>query len=117
MIDSGVSATCGVLLADNSLECWGEDIAGQLNAPDGEFVSVSVGGYFACAITSASTLRCWGSGNAGQLIAPEGTYQKVSVGASHACALSTEGVVRCWGAGDQEDDPGFPNLGQSAPPR
>jgi alpha-tubulin suppressor-like RCC1 family protein len=74
-------------------------------------VSVSVGGAFACASTTAGAAKCWGSNFWGQLgngirgeedtpVDVEGLASgvaAVSVGWGHSCAEMTDGSVRCWG--------------------
>jgi alpha-tubulin suppressor-like RCC1 family protein len=78
--------------------------------------SVSVGGNFACGITSDGTGYCWGGGANGQrgdgslaltyspvplslTGLPAGTkWSSLSAGTTHACGITTDGVAYCWGS-------------------
>jgi alpha-tubulin suppressor-like RCC1 family protein len=61
------------LLADGSIECWGNDYHGQLG--DGPTFSTA------------------------SLVTVSGITQAIAVaaGGSHACALLRDGSVQCWG--------------------
>ncbi len=63
-----------VVLADNSMKCWGSNSYGQVGN---------------------------GSGGAGQTVsaptAVAGSFQAVGTGEEHTCALTTTGDVECWG--------------------
>ena len=51
--------SCGAR-TDASVECWGYDSAGQLDAPSGQFTTVVAGLTDSCAIRLDSTVACWG---------------------------------------------------------
>ena len=87
--------------------------AGQVDAPDGEFTTVSAGRFHTCAIRENKTIECWGlkGGLAwneeegyhvkddGRTDASEGSFTAVATGDSHACAIrSDNGAIECWGA-------------------
>ncbi|NDB19223.1 MAG: hypothetical protein EB027_08210, partial [Actinobacteria bacterium] len=137
-IDVGQDSACAVAL-DDSAYCWGWNDQGQLGvgrsrgAPDDlatvpvlvlgsyRFVEVSVGGQFACGITSVSgddtgPGACWGLNTHGQLgksvisdraaddsvprpLALGLTLRSIAVGARHACAISVDDSAYCWGDG------------------
>ena len=135
-VGGGDSHTCA-LLTNGGIRCWGRDNYGQLgndassadsNRPvvvDGfatsGAISISVGGQFACAVTTTGGGKCWGRSKWAQIGDQAATdrYTPVSVisatsgtaltgvaainaGGSgdeqHACALlSSGGTVQCWG--------------------
>jgi alpha-tubulin suppressor-like RCC1 family protein len=111
-------------LADNTVQCWGQNYAGQLG--DGtrtdhytpapvtgltNVVQLAVSDDSACARQADGTVRCWGSGLDGQIgngiakdsLTPStvinlGTdVTKVVTGYYHTCALKADGKVFCWG--------------------
>jgi alpha-tubulin suppressor-like RCC1 family protein len=86
------------------------------NAPISGITAVSVGQYYACALTSAGTADCWGSG--GDALgnytvstetdipvpvlnstgsAPLAGITELAAGNSNSCALTSAGTVWCWG--------------------
>lgn len=115
-----------VLLADGSVQCFGENQYGQLG--DGKTVASNVpvasqfpkpaigivaGAKFTCAIVGGGLVQCLGYGASGQLgngafaqsstPVPVDLPEAVSVKSlaaryTHACALSVEGRLWCWGA-------------------
>ena len=98
---------CGIQ-ADDTLSCWGlfpywgePPINEPLPPPpEGRFVSVSVGGTQACALTAAGEARCWGHVDAnGQLPAtPPGPFASIAASRSSICGVTTAGDVICWGS-------------------
>jgi len=115
-VSTGGQDSCAVL-SGGTVECWGENVFGQLgNGTTGVTTSVTVGstpvavkgissakavstsGFHACALLSGGSLRCWGDGAFGQL--GNGTNQTNSMpvavkGISTAKALSSAENVSC----------------------
>jgi hypothetical protein len=90
--------TCGIRVADDNIECWGSNES----APVGEYVQVSTGFEFSCAIDVVGDVTCWGSEEYRKVLeapaAGSGPYTQVSAGSNHACALKSDGSVVCWGS-------------------
>ena len=102
--------TCGVK-RDGSVECWGGNegyngwFTGQATPPDGEFASVSTGGFHTCGVKRDGSVECWGSnsdpnGDVGQTEPPAGEFASVSAGYGHTCGVKRDGSVACWGGND-----------------
>ncbi|HAP78359.1 MAG TPA: hypothetical protein DCR14_20040 [Acidimicrobiaceae bacterium] len=144
----GSAHTCA-LLDNGTATCWGSASSGQLGygntnsigdtetpaanpvdggiirtADDGQAVSVSVGGFHACALLDNGSVTCWGDNTYGQLgfgntttigdnelpaANPVGgglvplpgnrSATAVTAGEYHTCALLDDGTVSCWGRG------------------
>jgi alpha-tubulin suppressor-like RCC1 family protein len=144
-IAAGDGHTCA-LLATGSVKCWGYNqygavgtgksagstvpvaVEGLPGGAGGAASNLSVGGYDACAVTTAHTVRCWGSNDFGELGNGSFTYSpvpktvpgitnatQVSAGlgdfqyrAEHTCALLTTHQIKCWG------DNAFGSLGNGS---
>lgn len=104
------------------VECWGENLEGQLGngTRSGSAVPVPVSGladvtavgngfHHTCAL-SAGEVWCWGDNGLGQLgrapgqpstvpvrVAGLGTVTALAVGTEFTCALGDDKTVRCWG--------------------
>lgn len=105
------TATCGVLEADGTLECWGsEDWYGRSSAlaHEGPLSGMAMAPEYyqrTCAIDGDQQLVCWDSGldSGGAVSGPNGsteTYGKVAVTGSSTCAQRTSGQLDCWGSFD-----------------
>jgi alpha-tubulin suppressor-like RCC1 family protein len=89
--------------------CFGSDEYGQLDAPDGEYVSIAAGEAHTCALAAAGRVTCWGAGttpaigecearpNCGQSAPPDDAFVQISSGAVHVCGVTKEGRIMCWG--------------------
>lgn len=120
----GISAnsyhSCAVL-ADGSVQCWGNSNYGRsghagINTPTpitvvgvADAIQVSAGKYNGCALIAGGTVKCWGrnnklqSGHSGAdthvpiTVAGLSGAIAVSAGRYHTCALIDDGTVKCWG--------------------
>jgi alpha-tubulin suppressor-like RCC1 family protein len=52
---------CGIQKPSGTLQCWGQDMGGNLNAPSGSFRQVAVGDAHGCAVRADDTVVCWGA--------------------------------------------------------
>lgn len=126
-ISAGILTTCGVTTS-GAAYCWGSNSGGQIgagyfgdpypNVPtavsglgEGTVQSISVGEYYACALTTGGGVKCWGKNDYGQL--GIGNYEdqhtpvdvtgltsgvvSIATGSYHTCALTSGGGVKCWG--------------------
>jgi len=112
------------------LACWGDNSRGQIGDGTGgetsleadrpapvfvldEVQRTSLGGLFACALTTSREVQCWGANERGQLgVGSRELYMAsptpvllpssldlvdVEAGTAHACALARAGHLFCWG--------------------
>ncbi len=76
------------------------------------FVSVSVGFFHTCGVTTSGAAYCWGDNTTGALgdgttassttpvlVAGGFTFATVSAGYFHTCGVTTSGAGYCWGGG------------------
>ncbi len=73
---------------------------------DGEFLSVSAGYDFNCAVNVDQDITCWGWNLNGQV--PEhidGPFDSVDVSDKHACAIKAGRSIACWGSNDEGQAP------------
>lgn len=124
-VSAGGAHTCAIL-ANRTVQCWGDNTYGQLGIGTREHsstpttvpslasvVAISAGAYDTCAVLQNRSAKCWGANNRGQL--GNGTYTTrsaspvavrgitsavaISVGTSHSCAVLADGSGKCWGWG------------------
>lgn len=139
-ISIGASAACAVKV-DKTVDCWGQNSAGQLGTADrnpaatagqgpglSNIADIAMGHNHACALDESASLTCWGantygkvgSGNtsASQSPTPVDLDDVVDVGLGlhHTCALTGAGEVWCWGSNDS-GQLGVDNGNQSLPQR
>lgn len=107
----GKTFTCGILNEDGSIECWGNDLVGQTNPPEGTFSEIAAGQDYACALTEAEgTVECWGvndTTSAAITDPPSGSYRAISAGEDYACVLDDQDEVECWKKQDFAPENGF----------
>ena len=82
-------------VADNDLASLGLEDCGLGN---GEFASVSAGGYHNCGVKRDGSVACWGRNSAGQATPPAGEFASVSAWGNHTCGVKRDGSVACWGS-------------------
>ncbi len=95
-ISGGTSHTCGVTM-ESLVLCWGDNTAGQLDAPADTFTKVTAGAFHNCGLHGDGTVTCWGDDSSAQLTAPSGIFTAISAGAYHTCGLREDGTIECWG--------------------
>ena len=125
-ISAGPNQSACAVLANGTAKCWGANGNGQLG--DGSTttrtspvdvvgltgaVSIGIGTFHACALTSGSDVYCWGygpnlgTGGTGSYLTPTrvtslaGTVIQLSVGAFHTCVVTNTGAAKCWGDNGQ----------------
>lgn len=113
-----------VVRASGTVSCLGENAAGNLgdgtqtfrdrpvnlNISGVTFATVSLGTYYACALTPAGAAYCWGRNTTGVVgdgsttdrtspVAVSGThtFASLATGPTYACGLKSDGTVWCWG--------------------
>ncbi len=73
-LTAGYYHACGILLADDSAQCWGTNTNGQTTVPaiTGGWKSLAAGWYHTCGVTKLnSTTLCWGYNHYGQITVPK----------------------------------------------
>lgn len=128
-IAAGRNHTCA-LLERGEIECWGDNIVGQLGADEastggvlspvrvqglgGRAQAITAGAEHTCALTERGEVLCWGSNREGQLgdgvvkqqsgisrvVGLPKPARQIAAGARHTCAVLTDGSAACWGEGD-----------------
>ncbi|MCY3818885.1 MAG: RCC1 domain-containing protein, partial [Gammaproteobacteria bacterium] len=95
-IASGSDHVCG-LRPDGQAACWGDDDAGETEAPGGVFKAVAAGSALSCGLRPSGEPECWGDDQWWVQAPPPGTFIDVVVGTGSACGLHPGGRVTCWG--------------------
>lgn len=96
-----------VIFAGGQVDCWGNDLLGQLDAPSGRWQAVAAGQFHGCALDVNGQPSCWGYNVQGQASPPPVELVAVDGGERHSCGVDATGLLHCWG---EDDD------GQSSPP-
>lgn len=113
------------LLADATVQCWGNNRYGQLGNGTttnstvpvtvsglAGVVRIAAGASHTCAAANDDTVTCWGSGSQGRLgnggstgattpvavAAAFGPIAALSAGTGHTCVETSDGTINCWGA-------------------
>ena len=112
-IAAGAYHSCA-RLGDGTVQCWGDDVAGQLGNGATSFsptpvvvqglsgaVEIAAGYYHSCALIGDGTVECWGANDAGQLgdgATSESTCYTGLVNSSGPCQLTPVVVKGLSGA-------------------
>ena len=86
----------------------GSYVYGEGSPQGSRFVSLTVGGWHACALDANGSVDCWALEDGAPLAAGEGVdesvaYALISAGYYHTCGVRSDGGVDCWGAFDFDD--------------
>ncbi len=122
-VSAGQYFACAVRL-DGALYCWGLNTSGQVGTGTNDavftrpvstgeakdWVEVTAGASFACALSSSNKVSCWGSNGGGQLgdntvttrLSPTPVFgstlfASIDAGAGHTCGIDVNGLAYCWG--------------------
>jgi alpha-tubulin suppressor-like RCC1 family protein len=138
-IATGEAHSC-VLLADQTVKCWGANNSGQLGrdtsagttpgsipAPVTGLTNVdtiAAGDAHSCVRLTDQTVKCWGHNSSNQLgnatptprftpvpVTGLSNVAAVAAGGKHSCARLADGTVWCWGANESRQ------LGNGSPTR
>ena len=115
--ESGVVRNMCAVAVDASAVCTSKNVLdpersnefGQADAPEGDFVDVSVAERFSCGLRTDGSAQCWGDNGSvpqdewvprdrwpdGALDVPEGPFVEVHAG-HPPCALRPSGEFVCW---------------------
>ena len=109
-LSCGYSHTCLIITASESshggpIKCWGENLKGETNPPNGIFQQVTSGHMFSCALTMHSTVKCWGDI---QNVPGNTKFQSITAGRMHVCGITLFGEVHCFGRNEH---------GETVPPK
>ena len=103
-ISSREMHTCAIT-EGGYIRCWGRNLYGEANPPEGRFAALKVGEFHSCALEFDQTVICWGRDWHGQIDPPAGKFAVIDPHWQHSCGIRPDGGVECWGAGRQSDPP------------
>jgi Regulator of chromosome condensation (RCC1) repeat len=127
-VATGAYSACA-LLVEGGVRCWGGNYYGVLGNSSGEssavpvdvyglssgVVSITVGTFHACALTTAGGVKCWGYNRTGQLgnntlinsnipvdvVGLSSGVIAISAGTLTTCAVMASGGIKCWGDNEE----------------
>jgi cysteine-rich repeat protein len=104
-IAAGQNFNCGILDADRSIFCWGDNQilypsgpSSPQSLPMGRFTKIAAGQSHACALAESGQIHCWGADINGLSTPPSGTFVELTAGDFHSCAIKQSGEIECWGS-------------------
>ena len=137
----GTGHVCAVRI-DGSLQCFGLNSSGQLgmgttdpvflrpvqSGSGSDYVAVTAGSTFTCALTEAGAALCYGQNSFGQLgdatiasqtspvfVDTTASFTMLEAGSSHVCGITTEGALACWGRNNSGQIGNATNVDQLVP--
>lgn len=90
---------------DGEILCWGANLVGQSDHPEGVWAAVECFTGTCCALDEDGYATCWGDNTYGQADAPAQPLLKVAPGYEKSCGLALTGEAVCWGSGDFGEGP------------
>ncbi len=106
-VAAGNRHVCGVR-PDGRVVCWGDNTAGQTDAPVAGFgqsssayvTAIAAGGEHTCALTVLTGLECWGEDQGGRLPPSSSTVvaQQVAAGGVNTCVVGSDDTLHCFGS-------------------
>ena len=97
-VSSSWNQVCALRAADRGVTCWGDNLDGRDQVPEGSFKALAAGAWHACGIRPSNEVECWGTQVSGMSAAPAGQYESISVGARHSCVIRPDRSIFCWGS-------------------
>lgn len=103
-LSAGLDQTCGVRSDGTvgSVDCWGNNSHGELNAPSELFTDVGVGDNLSCGIRDDGSGTCWGTGGSNSSNLPGSfttAYREITTAREHTCTIEPDGTASCYGSG------------------
>ena len=93
----GANFTCGTDASDDSIRCWGDNSAAQLNPGQATATSLTAGDQSACGLDTGGVAFCWGDDSSGQISqSPTTALDELGLGNAHGCSRK-DISVSCWG--------------------
>jgi alpha-tubulin suppressor-like RCC1 family protein len=127
-VSTGAYAACALTI-EGGVKCWGGNFYGVLgdNSQSSSLVpvdvyglssgvvSITVGTFHACALTTAGAVKCWGYNRVGELgnntltdsavpvdvVGLSSGVIAVSAGDLSTCAVMASGGIKCWGDNEE----------------
>ena len=101
---------CAIRASDQGIDCWGSDTWHKNEAPEGQWLSLSVGEDDGCALGLDGRIACWGRYRGGDVVYTQADdYVDVSNCDNGICGLASDGRIDCWESGYEANlrsDPG-----------
>ena len=87
-----------VLDSEDRISCRAYDTGRELDAPTGQFHSISAAGASTCALREDGTATCWSRFKLVDLEPPNREFLDVTAAGERACGVRRTGRIECWGA-------------------